>query len=246
MEIIVSGLNYIMPEKAVFVHCNDATWISDDLKRLIKRRQQTFSSGNSISFKFYRNKVNSTRKACRSRFYASKVNHLKQAKSKKWWREVKRICSVNSISSTTDLFCLLQIENADNLLPIELANLMNDAFLEPMKEFSAINEIVRDTDQPPSSHDTSFANISSPLSTFHKHKALNPSKACGPNCIPTWVLKEYAEILASPISYVLNTSYREQTLPSTWKKANVIPIPKDKPIRDINRHLRPISLTPTF
>ena len=58
-------------------------------------------------------------------------------------------------------------------------------------------------------------------------------------------IKEYAEILASPISYVLNTSYHKQKLPSTWKKANVIPILKDKPIQDINRHLQlPISLTP--
>ena len=114
-----------------------------------------------------------------------------------------------------------------------------------LNQFSAINEIDRVyTEPPPSSHDTSFANIASPLSTFHKFKALNPSKACGPDCIPTWVLKEYAEILASPISYVLNTSYREEKLPRTWKKPNVIPIPKDKPIRDINRHLRPILLTP--
>ena len=121
-----------MPEKAVFVHCNDAPWINDDLKRLIKRRQQAFSSGNTISFKFYRNKVNNVRKACRSRFYASKVNHLKQAKPKEWWREVKRICGMNSISSTTDLFSQPRIENTDNLLPTELANLINDAFLEPI------------------------------------------------------------------------------------------------------------------
>ena len=48
---------------------------------------------------------------------------------------------MNYISSTTDLFSQLPIENTDNLLPTELANLINDAFLIPMKEFSAINEI---------------------------------------------------------------------------------------------------------
>jgi hypothetical protein len=86
-----------MPEKAVSVHCNDAPWINDDLKCLTKRQQQAFSSGNTISFTFYRNKVNKVRKACRSRLYASKVNHLKQAKPKEWWREVKRICGMISI-----------------------------------------------------------------------------------------------------------------------------------------------------
>jgi hypothetical protein len=38
--------------------------------------------------------------------------------------------------------------------------------------------------------------------------------------------------------------YWECTLPPVWKKADVVPIPKEKPIQDINRQLRPISLNP--
>ena len=41
------------------------------------------------------------------------------------------------------------------------------------------------------------------------------------NGIPNWVLKEYAEILAQPITDILNTSYKEQKLPSVWKLANI-------------------------
>ena len=77
MGINVSGLNYIMPEKAVFVNCSDAcgstmtlnAWLNDDNKPSQDR-----------------NKVNNVRKVCRSRFYASNVNHLKQVKPKEWWR----------------------------------------------------------------------------------------------------------------------------------------------------------------
>ena len=43
---------------------------------------------------------------------------------------------------------------------------------------------------------------------------------------------------------ILNTSYKEGRLPSLWKEANIISIPKKRPIFDINKHLRPISLTP--
>jgi hypothetical protein len=64
-----------------------------------------------------------------------------------------------------------------------------------------------EADPPPVSFDTRHANITTPLSTFHKLKALNPSIACDPDCIPTWVLKEYAEILPSPISEVLNSPF---------------------------------------
>ena len=55
--------------------------------------------------------------------------------------------------------------------------------------------------------------------------------------------KEFAEILACPISNLINCSFSHQSLPSLWKLANVIPVPKEKVVLDINTHLRPISLT---
>ena len=42
----------------------------------------------------------------------------------------------------------------------------------------------------------------------------------------------------------MNSSFRETRVPQSWKRANIIPIPKQKPISDVNKHLRPISLTP--
>ena len=41
-----------------------------------------------------------------------------------------------------------------------------------------------------------------------------------------------------------NSSYREGRLPPSWKEADVVPVPKQRHVRDINKHLRPISLTP--
>ena len=34
-------------------------------------------------------------------------------------------------------------------------------------------------------------------------------------------------------------------MPSIWKQANVVPVPKSNPPTSINKDLRPISLTPT-
>ena len=44
----------------------------------------------------------------------------------------------------------------------------------------------------------------------------------------------------------MNYSYHEGRLPSSWKHAYVFPVPKQKPVREVNKHLRPISLTPIF
>ncbi|CAB4034046.1 RNA-directed DNA polymerase from mobile element jockey, partial [Paramuricea clavata] len=45
------------------------------------------------------------------------------------------------------------------------------------------------------------------------------------------------------LSNILNRSFLEARLPSSWKLANISPIPKQKQILDVNSHLRPISLT---
>ncbi len=73
---------------------------------------------------------------------------------------------------------------------------------------------------------------------------LNPKKAHCPDGIPIWVLKENADLFAFPIKEILNSSLRECRVLQPWKNADIIPIPKNKPITDINDHLRPISLTP--
>ena len=242
--IITTGLNYIMPEKAVTFHRNDPPWITEDFKRLIKQRQRAFSTGNSAAFKFYRNKVNKMRKACRAKFYTSKVEHLKQLKPKEWWREAKRLCGMTTVSNSTNFLSQLQLENAENLSPPDLANLINNTFLEPMKDFSALSNTITEFDSQ--SDDFPLNVLTTPELINHKLNVLNRSKAPGPDGIPNWILKEFAGILSKPISIILNSSYLEQKLPSAWKQANIIPIPKIKPIRDINKNLRPISLTPAL
>ena len=84
----------------------------------------------------------------------------------------------------------------------------------------------------------------SAASVFKKHSAVNPFKAQGRDEIPGWLLKRNADLLADPIQDVLNPSYQERRLPAAWKEADIVPISKQRPIYDINKNLRPISLTP--
>ena len=72
---------------------------------------------------------------------------------------------------------------------------------------------------------------------------LNPTKANGPDGIPSfWLLKENAEHLANPVKEILNSSFREVCFPQSWKNADIVPLPKLKPVKEINQHLRSISL----
>ena len=54
------------------------------------------------------------------------------------------------------------------------------------------------------------------------------------------MVKAYVGILACPVTAVQNSSFEEQRRPSSWK---MVPVPKLKPVIDINKNLCPISLT---
>ena len=43
---------------------------------------------------------------------------------------------------------------------------------------------------------------------------------------------------------LLLSSFLERRLPTSWKKADITPLPKTSPVSDADKHLRPISLTP--
>ena len=48
------------------------------------------------------------------------------------------------------------------------------------------------------------------------------------------------------VSDILNCSYSKARLPQSSKEADIAPIAKQTPADEVNKHLRPISLTPVF
>ena len=121
-----------------------------------------------------------------------------------------------------------------------LAKVINNAFLAPMNFFTpldpGISVAAQYTDTPTVAE----------FCVLKKLIALNHAKASGPDGVPAWLLKENADLLAPVVTDILNCSYLEARLPQSWKLANVAPIPKQTPVYDVNKHLRPISLTPVL
>ena len=80
--------------------------------------------------------------------------------------------------------------------------------------------------------------------TFKALESVKANKATGPDNILEWVLRNYSNVLAPPLTAIFNNSLREGVLPMEWKMANVIPLPKTSPPLSIEKDIRPISLTP--
>ena len=81
------------------------------------------------------------------------------------------------------------------------------------------------------------------------HRKLTSGKlvqATGPDEIPNWVHKCYAPALAGPICSIFNASIAQGVIPSLWKCADVIPVPKVPKPKSVDSDLRPISLTPVL
>ena len=234
-NLITTGVDIIMPLKQVKVHVNDPPWVTSDFTKLIKTRQEAFSNGQTEIYRHYRNLVNRERKILRSRYFASKVRHLKDTKPNQWWNAVKRIAGMTTPCGSETLRAQLQIPGIDSLSPQEIANMINAAFLQPMQAYQSINP-------PPPFELTSDQSMISVEAVSSVLRNL-PHKAPGPDGIPNWILKEYALLLSDPICRIINCSFTDQCLPSSWRLANVIPIPKQSPVLDVNNHLRPISLT---
>ena len=79
-----------------------------------------------------------------------------------------------------------------------------------------------------------------PWDVYAELRKVKFTKATGPDGISPKLVKEFAYELSSPLTDILNCSYKG-VVPKQWKQAIVVPIPKTKPPR-VDK-LRPVSLT---
>ena len=117
--------------------------------------------------------------------------------------------------------------------------MINTALLEPMQAYSPLACL------PPAMDDSEVFTVNS-SEVCNALLGLNPRKAGGPDGINNWLLREFADFQASPVCDILKSSFAEQKLPRPWKDSNVSPLMKVKPVTIINKHIRPISLTPAL
>ena len=127
-----------MPERSIRVYPKDCPWMSVRLKKLIRMRQQAFySNRHGLAYKFYRNAVNKERKLRKGKYYTSKVQDLKGVNPCSWWKEVNKLSGAKS--ENVNLLNALNVPDFDNLSSPEIANGINEALLEPLRQFQPLN-----------------------------------------------------------------------------------------------------------
>ena len=167
---------------------------------------------------FNPHKVNRVRKRCRKVYYENKVKDLHYSKPRNWWREVKQLCGSAKSSSGRDLTSILHPDLVCDVPT--LANKINQAFVSVMDGYSPLTESVcvdTNGDQPITVTESSVR---------RKLRKISCARAGGPDNLPNWVLREFADILAAPVADILNSSFSKCKVPRAWKIADVPPLPK--------------------
>ena len=238
-QTVISNLMEIcFPTKVVTRHTADKPWVTDWFRDLVRKRQRAHMSGDMNQAKILRNKVNRAASKLKYNFYQTQIAAMHESGSHDWWKHMKTImglktngnsCMQGLANKTTDGDCGL------------LANTMNDFFVSVSDHLPRLNKNHKVFDVNEELPDQYVISV---YTTFKALESVKANKATGPDNIPAWVLINYANVLAPPLTAIFNNSLRKGVLPMEWKMANVIPLPKTSPPVSIEKDIRPISLTP--
>ena len=177
--------------------------------------------------------VNAQCKKARN-FYCNKnIADVQQSNPKQWWSAVKKIVGLYTPKMPKTLIyndCTYQGE--------DLANLFNNKFVAVGSSLPPLTCCPLPVDVYPPKFIVSVEETETALLSSKLHSAI------GPDEISAWFPRENASVLCRPLCSIFNSSLRQGFVPSLWKSANVLPIPKSFPALNIDLDFRPISLAP--
>ena len=215
-DIIHNLMNKCFTVRTVKMSTRDPVWMTPLLKSLLNKRNKRRRSGDENSLSELNKRI--------SEIILENKDNLQGAKigTKMWWKKIDDITNRKKVSRP----CLE--EDAVTRLNQYFGKLCFDEdYVEPIDV-----AIDNDTDIPQLTE----------LQVFHALSTVRQT-ATGPDQIPYWVWKDFADLLTPVIHKCWNLSLRSCTWPQKWKESNINPLAKvDIPTE--NSHYRGINITP--
>ncbi|MEW8545351.1 MAG: reverse transcriptase domain-containing protein, partial [Candidatus Thiodiazotropha sp.] len=236
-----------IPNRYIKVKPSEPPWINSNIKRNIRKRKRAYRKVKRTNldsdwkkFKTLRNKVVQNIRDSKKSFYdkiAAKLTS-ETLSSKDWWSTLKTFISPNYKTAIPPLTFNDDIYTEE----IDKANILN-TFFQSHTILNEQNALIPNL--PRATVNTQLNNIVlSPLEVESVLKTLPVAKASGPNGLSNRIIRELSKELSSPYCSLFNQSLREGMVPSSYKEANVCPIPKKGDLSEVSNY-RPISLLNT-
>ncbi len=157
--------------------------------------------------------------------------------SKKFFSYInKKICLKSPVHALSDANGIHISEN------LQMANILNDYFATVFNNKTSQNFDMHKSDNV-TVGETRLMDIDfHPQLVFNALCKLKKSWSCGPDYVPSIVLKLLANSICLPLSLIFKKSFANACLPNIWLQAHVVPVFK-KGSRLEPSNYRPISLT---
>ena len=198
----------------------DPPFISPLVKHLLKQRKRAIKARDSEANTWIQTKIN---KLIRRNQLNAVRNENRKYKSgtKDWWSNINKITGRNDNKIPVTSF----------IDPNEINSFFHDISTDPYYTAPELEEIPESTRVPMLTVEM--------VSKFLQNQKYTSS---GPDDLPCWFWKEFGVELAPTITKIFNSSLRRGKVPKVWKRADLIPVPKEATLENCNQ-LRPISLT---
>ena len=213
---LTSAYDYCFPPRKIKIY-NNIPWITNSIRQMMKSRDNACRRGNAAVFEHYRKKVKEAILRAKAKYCAS-INNLS---SKSEWKKVKSILNLEKRhTSTTDVSADSILSFFTSIKSHENSILFNDLLQAPDdKMIITYNEVLN---------------------------AMNLcKKGGGVPFVPSWIIREYQDILAEPLRVIFQASIDMGIIPKSMKVAKITPIPKVKNPTCVSDY-RPITCTSPF
>ena len=243
-KTVTSIAKECIPNRCIKVKPSEPPWINSTIKRNIRKRKRAYrkvKKTNLVSdwnkFKKLRNRVVQNIRDSKKIFHdkiAAKLTS-QTLSSKDWWSTLKTFITPNYKTAIPPL----ELNNDIHVDENDKANVLN-SFFQSHTNLNEQNAVIPDL--PAATVITPLSNIVlSPFEVESILKSLPVAKASGPDGLSNRVLRELSKELSVPFCSLFNQSLRVGTVPSSYKEANVCPVPKAGDLSQVSNY-RPISL----
>ena len=211
-------LNECFPLRQITISNNDPPFITPLIKNLLRKKNKLLHKGNKARAE----EIGTHIGLLIAQNNANKLIHLSnKSSSQALWKSVREATRSDKHKLEAGANHLTASD-----LNMHYATISNDRNYSTPAKKSTANE----NRQWFTEHDV--------------HRAIQSLSrtATGPDEVPYWALRVGVDTLSRPITNLLNKSLNCTSVPSMWKTATIVPVPKnDKP--SVPSDYRPISLT---
>ena len=246
-QTIQSTLDSHAPIKTVKVRSHPCPFVSQDIKDLMKTRDQlhrrylqTRDDLDWSNFKDARKAVKRMLKDSERNYYLDEVQRHKNNPGS-LWKIIDQAIPSKSKEKHTYTKDPKTVADEFNQFFSSVGKNTADASIRLAEENNiTVEETPLETVYMPSQDLFSFRTVTSE-EVRRVIASLPLNKSPGPDKINSRILKDCLPVILGPLTHIINCSITSHTFPTAWKEAEVIPIVKDGD-HEVASNNRPISL----